>query len=113
MAVDPADWHEPLPPEPVPVLVETRVVEEDGCCPDCGGYLACSCGEPDDRWEEDEGEEDWDDDDSEADRAAASLWPNAEPVPSNPGRMCPCCGGRNDPAELFFPYCSNDCFKTH
>jgi len=121
VAVDQDNWHEPIPPTPVPVRVETRVVtvaaedeeeEEyddcDGCCPGCGGYLSCSCYEPDDRWEEGEDEED---EDSDIEDWARSIWQNAEPSSPNPRRICPCCGSRNDPAESFFPYCSNHCSK--
>lgn len=111
VAVDPDDWHEPLP-TPVaeaPAVEDAKEEDDNGCCPDCGGYLECRCFEPEDRWDDDDGaeEEDWDDEET------PSMWSNAEPLPPNPRRMCPCCGGRNDPAELFFPYCSNDCSKTH
>ena len=65
----------------------------DGVCPECDGYFACRCGE--DEYPECYDEEDY----------GPDYDPDDEPV------KCPCCGFEADPAEYFYPYCSNKCSK--
>ena len=66
--------------------------EELGCCPECGGFFSCTC----DEWRDYGGD--------------TPRTPDVEDEDEEDAK-CPCCGYQADRAELFYPYCSNHCFK--
>ena len=115
------DWHEVYTPEPVEEKEDLAAREmeaarkiaawmdkhaatiremlpdsrsDNGCCRDCGGWLSCHCCDWDDHSVHTEPDDGYDTETGER-------------------RMgkCPCCGFESDPVELFYPYCSNRCFK--